>query len=50
MQGLNFQDSLTVIYSALIGFQAIHGVEGYLTVTDEMIGFTPDNRVKVWLN
>lgn len=50
VQGLNFQDSLTVIYSSFVGFQAIHGVEGYLTVTDEMIGFTPDNRVKVWLN
>ena len=50
VSGINFQDSITVIYSALIGFHAIHEVEGYVTVTDEMIGFTPDHRVKVWLN
>lgn len=50
VSGLNFQDSLTVIYSSFVGFQAIHNVEGYVSVTDEMIGFTPDYRVKVWLN
>lgn len=29
---------------------AIHQFEGYVAVTDEMIGFTTEGKVKVWLN
>ena len=34
IKGLSFQDALTVIASALVGFQAIHAVEGYVAVSD----------------
>lgn len=29
---------------------AIHQFERYVTVTDDLVGFSPTGRVKVWLN
>lgn len=40
-----------VIRDALIGFDDIKdSYFGSLKVTNEMIGFTPDGIVKVWIN
>jgi hypothetical protein len=50
VQNLPLADGLFTLHEALIGFMAVHQFEGYVNVTDEMIGFTTDGRVKVWLN
>ena len=47
---LSFPQALYILREAVIGFRAITGVYGPVLVNDEMIGFTNDNRVKVWLN
>jgi hypothetical protein len=43
-------ESLYVLHEALKGFMAIHQFEKYVPVTDDLVGFTPHGRTKVWLN
>jgi hypothetical protein len=50
VQNLPVSESLYVLHEALMGFMAIHQFERYVEVTDAMIGFTPEGRVKVWVN
>lgn len=50
VQNLPVSESLCVLHESLMGFMAIHQFEKYVTVSDDMIGFTPEGRTKVWLN
>lgn len=47
---MKYEECLGILYSALIGYQAIYEKVGYLEVNDEMIGFTRGNECRVWLN
>lgn len=47
---LPLSEALYVLHEALIGFMAVHKFENYVEITDELIGFTPSGRTKVWLN
>lgn len=44
------QEALYVLWQALHGFHILYVNGGSANINDEMIGFTPDGRVKVWLN
>ena len=50
MNNLSFAESLYILREAMIGYRAITDFYGAISITDEMIGFTNDHRVKVWLN
>lgn len=39
-----------MLESSLRGFKDLFRVHGVMSVKDTMIGVTPKNRVKVWLN
>ena len=41
---------MAILKEALIGYQALYEFGKRASVTDEMIGFTPEGRVKVWVN
>ena len=48
---LTFLEGLMVVRDSLIGFNEIKdSYSGQLKVTNEMIGFTPEGVVKVWIN
>ena len=50
INNLGFSEGLYILQEALIGYRAITDFVGTVTITDEMIGFTPEHKVKVWLN
>lgn len=39
-----------VLLEALVGYKTIFERHGPVHLDDNMIGFTPEGRVKVWLN
>lgn len=50
ISNISFTEAVYILKEALIGFRAIADFCGPIRVTDEMIGFTPEHKVKVWLN
>ncbi len=42
--------SIFILKEALVGFKALNGYYGYFTISDKMIGFNSDDKVKVWMN
>lgn len=44
------EETLLVLQQSLQGFSVIAAKYGPVWINDEMIGWTPDGRVKVWLN
>lgn len=50
MNNLSFPETLYILRETAVGFRTITDFFGPVMITDEMIGFTPDHRVKVWLN
>ncbi len=49
-QNLPFNESLYVLHESLVGYMNISRFEKCFSVVDDMIGFTPNGQVKVWLN
>jgi hypothetical protein len=43
-------NSLLLLRVALTGFRDVFKYNGIISVKDSMIGITPKNKVKVWLN
>jgi hypothetical protein len=41
---------VAILNEALIGYKIISEMYGPVHINEEMIGFTPANKVKVWLN
>lgn len=50
VDGLSEPEGLYVLREALNGYKIICQFQGILKINEEMIGFTQDGQVKVWLN
>lgn len=48
--GLPLNEALYVLHESLVGFKTINQYNGPVSITDEMIGFNQDGKVRVWLN
>lgn len=50
LKTVSFREALYVIRETLLGCRMIHNFQGPVLINDDMIGFTPAGKVKVWLN
>lgn len=50
MDHLSSEECLCLLVEALTGFQEIYFYGKKATITDEMIGLSPEGAVKVWVN
>lgn len=50
LQNISFPEAIYILREALIGYRAITDFCGVARINDEMIGFTPEHKVKVWIN
>lgn len=48
--GISLAESYYILQEAFEGFKIIFERQGPIDVDDNMIGFTPSGKVKVWLN
>ena len=47
---ISLEEGLYILREALVGYKTIFYFRGGLIISDDMIGFTPEGRVKVWLS
>jgi|JI6StandDraft_1071083.scaffolds.fasta_scaffold00351_6 serine/threonine protein kinase len=47
---LSHNEGFYVLLEVLRGYQAIHRFQPRFTINREMVGFTPEGQVRVWLN
>lgn len=50
VSNLPASEGLYILHEALIGYKVIYEHDGGININDDMVGFTPEGRVKVWLN
>lgn len=50
IQNISLAETFYILQETLVGFKTIFEKYGPIRIDDNMVGVTPDGRVKVWLN